>query len=72
MSFVVHTALYHGVKKKKLEYFLPWLVVIILFLITGPFIMTWKYFERMEDPDTEWLAIFIVAAGYPWCKRTRV
>ena len=68
MSFVTHTAMYYGVKRKKMEYFLPWLVVVILFLITGPFIMVWKYFEHIEVEGEEWLAIFIVAAGYPWCK----
>ena len=51
-----------------MESFLPWLVVIILFLVTGPPIMVWKYFDNVAS-GREWLGILILSVGLPWCKK---
>ena len=71
MSFVCHICLAMGAKRKKIEYMLPWLVVIIMFLITGPFVMVWKYFDNI-DQGRDVVAILILAVGYPWCNKVNM
>lgn len=51
-----------------MEYFLPWLVVMVMFLMAAPFLCVWLYFDQKNNHDNLLLGQVILGAGLPLSK----
>eukprot|EP00095_Tigriopus_kingsejongensis_P001844 maker-scaffold10_size831480-snap-gene-7.21 protein:Tk01844 transcript:maker-scaffold10_size831480-snap-gene-7.21-mRNA-1 annotation:"exodeoxyribonuclease iii" len=64
LSLIKNIGLIMGVRRKNVEYFLPWLVVIVVAILIGPFVIIGKFLQYKETRD-DILGPVILGIGMP-------
>lgn len=67
LSLVKNLGLIMGVWRKKIEYFLPWLVVMVAVILIGPVVIIFKFLEYQETRE-DLLGPVILGIGMSLCK----
>ena len=72
IGFVINYALIRGVMLKRIEYFLPWLVKVVMAQVVFPPALIYFYLHAEEMYDdyssAPWLKDVILWVGMPMCE----